>query len=73
MAGSLQAITTTNENKYLVLGINNQVEVYDFANMLPTFKNEQVLKKGKLDLLDRRVSGTFIQSIVQLPQSKKNS
>ena len=70
MAGSLQAIITTNENKYLVLGINNQIEVYDFASALPTFRNEQVLKKGKLDLLDRKISGTFIQSIIQLPQSK---
>ena len=67
VAGSLQAIITTNENKYLVLGINNQIEVYDFANALPTFRNEQVLKKGKLDLLDRKISGTFIQSIFQLP------
>ena len=67
MAGSLQSITTTNENKYLILGINNQVEVYDLSNALPTFKNEQVLKKGKLDLLDRKISGTFIQSIIQLP------
>ena len=72
VAGSLQAITTTNENKYLVLGINNQIEVYDFASMLPTFRNDQVLKKGKLDLMDRRISGTFIQSIVQLPQPKTN-
>ena len=65
--GSLQSILTTFENKYLVLGINNQIDVYDFATMFPTFKNQQVFKKGKLELLERKLSGTFIQSIVQLP------
>ena len=70
VAGSLQAIITTNEHKYLILGVNNQIEIYDFANVLPTFRNDQLLKKGKLDVLDRKISGTFIQSIVQLPQSK---
>ena len=48
--------------------------------MLPTFKDPaqmnlkpSVTKKGRLELLDRKLSGTFIQSIVQLPQSKKFS
>ena len=66
MAGSLQSILTTHQDKYLVLGINNQIDVYDFAAMLPTFKDPSyktkptVMKKGKLELLDRKLSGTFI-------------
>ena len=40
VAGSLQSILTTNDNKYLILGVNNQIEVYDFTSVLPTFRND---------------------------------
>lgn len=70
VAGSLQSIITTNENKYLLLGINNQIEAYDFSATLPTFRNDSIWKQGRLDLLDRKISGTFIQSIIKLPQTK---
>jgi len=65
-AGSVQSVLVTDHSKFLILGVNNQIQAYDFATFMPTMRGTTVQKLGKLDFLSQKSSGTFIQSIVKL-------
>lgn len=60
--GSLQSILVTDYNRYLLLGVNNQIQAYDFSTFMPSLRSNTgtIAKPGKLDLLCQKSSGTFI-------------
>jgi hypothetical protein len=62
VGGSIQSILVTNENRFLLLGVNNMIQAYDFGVFMPTMRanTSTVIKLGKLDLLCQKTSGTFI-------------
>lgn len=63
MDGSVQAITTAINDKYLVIGVNNNICVYHLS-----IKSARNTTQYALELLDSKTSGTFIQTIVTLPR-----
>ena len=67
-SGSVQSILVTEQNKFLLLGVNNQVQAYDFTTFMPSLRANTgtVQKAGKFEMLCSKSSGTFIQSIVKL-------
>ena len=52
----------TDYNKFLILGVNNQIQAYDFGSFMPTMRMNTgtIQKLGKLELLCQKSSGTFI-------------
>ena len=36
--GSLQSMLITDYNKYLITGVNNQIQAYDFGSFMPTMR-----------------------------------
>ena len=66
--GSVQSILVSEKNKFLLLGVNNQIQAYEMRTFLPSMRanTNTFVKAGKFEMLCQKSSGTFIQSIVRL-------